>query len=91
MNGIIAILGYRLARWTARLGAGILVATLARRMEQRRAETAAAGGAGAAGGGRAGGRRRLPEPVAALVPGATLAVLKALIDRSGPRAARRRK
>ena len=80
MNGIVALFGYRFARYVARLGAGVLVAAMVRRLEQRRAMAAADGG-----------RRRVPDAVLAVVPGATLALLRAAIDRSGPRTSRRRR
>lgn len=82
MNGIVALFGYRFARYVARLGAGVLVAAMARRLEQRRVAAATAGD---------GHRRRVPDAVMAAVPGATLALLRAAIDRSGPRTSRRRR
>ena len=81
MNGIVAIFGYRFARYVARLGAGVLVAAMARRLEQQRAMAGAEDGR----------RRRVPDAVMAVVPGATLALLRAAIDRSGPRTSRRRR
>ena len=86
MNAIAALFGTRLARYVARLGAGMLVAAMARRLEERRAMANAAGPNGA---GRRG--RRVPDVVMTAIPGATLVVLKAVIDRSGPRMARRRR